>query len=143
MNEKINTNVNTEQTATTPTPEASGGQGEKLFTQADLDRIIGDRLARAKRDTDNDKREAALRERENRLTCREFLSDGKFPAELADILPTVDVEAFKTNVGKLAGLFRSMKDTGPTITVDLGGPLTSSPAKSTSSISDAFKPPKI
>ena len=33
------------QQPTTPTPEASGDQGEKLFTQADLDRIIGERLA--------------------------------------------------------------------------------------------------
>lgn len=143
MNEKINTNVNTEQTATTPTPEASGGQGEKLFTQEDVNRIVGDRLARAKRDADSDKREAALTARENRLICREFLSDEKFPTELADILPTADVEVFKANVTKLAGLFRSMKDTGPMITVDLGAPLTSSPAKSTDSISDAFKPPKI
>ena len=33
-NESINTNQNTEQQPTTPTPEASGDQGaEKLFTQ--------------------------------------------------------------------------------------------------------------
>ena len=35
MNE--NTDQNIEQQPTTPTPEASGDQGEKLFTQADLD----------------------------------------------------------------------------------------------------------
>ena len=46
MNE--NTDQNIEQQPTTPTPEASGDQGEKLFTQADLDRIIGERLAREK-----------------------------------------------------------------------------------------------
>ena len=138
-----NTNQNQEQQPeTTPTPEAGGGQGEKLFTQADVDRIVGDRLARAKRDKATDDREAALKARENRLDCREFLSDKKYPIELLDILPTADVDTFKASVEKLAALFRSMEDDGPTITVDLTAPLTSSPSRSTP-IADAFKPPKI
>ena len=138
-----NTNQNQEQQPeTTPTPEAGGGQGEKLFTQADVDRIVGDRLARAKRDKATDDREAALKARENRLDCREFLSDKKYPIELLDILPTADVDTFKASVEKLAALFRSMEDDGPTITVDLTAPLTSSPSRS-NPIADAFKPPKI
>ena len=140
---EINSNQNTEQqTAATPTPEAAGGQGEKLFTQAELDRIVGDRLSRAKKDRANDDREAALKARENRLDCREFLSDKKYPAELLDILPTADVDTFKSSVEQLAGLFQRMEDDGHTITVDLAAPLTSSPDRSTP-IADAFKPPKI
>ena len=82
MSDTINTNQNPEQQPTTPTPEASGGQGEKLFTQADVDRIVGDRLARVKRDKATDERETALKAKEARLNCREFLFDKKYPAEL-------------------------------------------------------------
>lgn len=139
---EINTNQNPEQQPTTPTPEASGGQGEKLFTQADVDRIVGDRLARVKRDKATDEREAALKARENRLDCREFLSDKKYPTKLLDILPTADVEAFKASVEQLAGLFRRMEDDGPTIMVDLAAPLGGSLPRS-NPIADAFKPPKI
>ncbi len=139
---EINTNQNPEQQPTTPTPEASGGQGEKLFTHADVDRIVGDRLARVKRDKATDEREAALKARENRLDCREFLSDKKYPTKLLDILPTADVEAFKASVEQLAGLFRRMEDDGPTIMVDLAAPLGGSLPRS-NPIADAFKPPKI
>lgn len=141
-----NTNQNTEQQPTTPTPEASGGQGEKLFTQADLDRIIGERLARARvkaEPSPEDAREADLKAREARLDCREFLTDKKYPVELLDILGTADVETFKGNVERLAGLFRGMKDDSHMIRVDLGGSLTGSPPRVDTSISDAFKPPKI
>ena len=44
MSDEIKT-TNREQ-PTTPTPEASGGQGEKLFTQDDVNRIVSERLAR-------------------------------------------------------------------------------------------------
>ena len=138
-----NINQNNEQQPTTPTPEASGDQGEKLFTQADVDRIVGDRLARAKKDRANDDREAALKAKEARLDCREYLSDKKYPVELLDILDTADVESFKGNVERLAEMFRRTEDTGPTITVDLGAPLSSSPCGNTGAIANAFKPPKI
>ncbi|MEY8421006.1 hypothetical protein AALA83_17250 [Oscillospiraceae bacterium 44-5] len=140
MSEK--TNQNQEQQPTTPTPEASGGQGEKLFTQADVDRIVGDRLARVKRDKATDERETALKAKEARLNCREFLFDKKYPAELLDILPTADVDTFKASVEQLVGLFRSMEDDGPTIIVDTAAPLTGSHGRS-NPIADAFKPPKI
>ena len=143
MNDNTNTNQNPEQQPATPTPEASGGQGnERLFTQADVDRIVGDRLALAKKDRATDEREAALKAKEARLDCREFLSDKKYPAELLDILPTADVDTFKASVEQLAGLFQRVEDDGPTIMVDLTAPLTGSPSRSTP-IADAFKPPKI
>ena len=133
-----NTNTNTQQ-QTTPTPEAEGG---KLFTQADVDRIVGDRLARVKRDKATDERETALKAKEARLNCREFLFDKKYPAELLDILPTADVDTFKASVEQLVGLFRRMEDDGPTIIVDTAAPLTGSHGRS-NPIADAFKPPKI
>ncbi len=146
MSEPINTNQNPEQQPTTPTPEASGGQGEKLFTQDDVNRIVSDRLARERAKAEpspEDEREADLKAREARMDCREFLSDKKYPADLLDILPTADVEAFKVSVEKLAGLFQRPAPKGGVIRVDLGGPLTGTPPRNADGISDAFKPPKI
>ena len=77
------------------------------------------------------------------MDCREYLSDKKYPVELLDILDTADVESFKGNVERLAEMFRRTEDTGPTITVDLGAPLSSSPCGNTGAIANAFKPPKI
>lgn len=62
MNDNTN---NTQQQTTDATPAVTGG--EKLFTQADLDRIIGERLSRAKGAVADDetyeaKYEAAQRE---------------------------------------------------------------------------------
>ena len=136
------TNLNTNQ-PTTPTPEVSGDQGEKMFTQSDLDRIVSERLARAKKDKATDERETALKARESRLDCRDFLSDKKYPAKLLDILDTTDAESFKSKVELLADLFRSMEDTTPAIVMDMTAPLGSGPSRKTSAISDAFKPPKI
>lgn len=104
-NESINTNQNTEQQPTTPTPEASGDQGaEKLFTQADLDRIIGERLARerAKAEPSPDEaREADLKAREARLDCREYISAEGFPEALLELFDTSDAEKFKAAVQRL------------------------------------------
>lgn len=112
--ESINTTQNTEQQPTTPTPEASGAQGEKLFTQAELDRIIGERLSceRAKGEpTAIDERENTLRAREARLDCRDYLEElskgGKAAGGvmgLLDILDTGDSEKFKKTVSALLEL---------------------------------------
>ena len=89
MNE--NTDQNIEQQPTTPTPEASGDQGEKLFTQADLDRIIGERLARERAKAEpssEDAREADLKAREARLSCREYIAGEGYPAARGRIRST-------------------------------------------------------
>lgn len=94
-----------QQPATTPTPEASGDPGEKLFTQADLDRIIGERLSREREKLQTageaDAREQALKAREARLDCREYLDNQGFPAALMDVLDTSDSEKFKAAVEAL------------------------------------------
>lgn len=113
MNETINTNQNTEQ-PTTPTPEASGDLGEKMFTQADVNRIVSERLAREKAKAEPsaiDERENALKAREERLECRDYLEGlskgGKAASAvlgLLDILDTADSGKFKKTVSALLEL---------------------------------------
>ncbi len=139
-----NTNPNTEQQSITPTPEDKGGPGgEKMFTQADLDRIIGERLARAKQTADSAERETVLKARESRLDCREFLSDKHYPVELLDILDTSDSKTFQENVERLAKLFQRMEPATDGVRVNFGTPLTGNPSRIGEAIANAFKPPKI
>lgn len=108
-----NTNLNTNRPAT-PTPEAAGDQGEKLFSQADVNRIVSERLAREKakaEPTAIDERETALKAREARLDCRDYLEKlskgGKAASSvlgLLDILDTTDSEKFKQTVSALLEL---------------------------------------
>ena len=148
-NESINTNQNTEQQPTTPTPEASGDQGaEKLFTQADLDRIIGERLARerAKAEPSPDEaREADLKAREARLDCREYISAEGFPEALLELFDTSDAEKFKAAVQRLDGIVQlpsPHRKIPRFITGGSGGHGT--PFSPTNAlIEQAFKPPEI
>ena len=122
-----NINQNNEQQPTTPTPEASGDQGAKLFTQADLDRIIGERLSRERAKAEpspEDTREADLKE----------------------LFDTTDVEKFKAAVEKLDGIVdlpSNHRKPVPRIVGPMGGG-TGAPLDRTSALlQEAFKPPKI
>nr|WP_300805829.1 hypothetical protein [uncultured Acetatifactor sp.] len=105
-----NTNTNTQQ-QTTPTPEAEGG---KLFTQQQVNEIVRERLARERakaEPTAIDERETALKAREARLDCRDYLEElskgGKAASSvlgLLDILDTTDSEKFKQTVSALLEL---------------------------------------
>ena len=79
------------------------GEGGKLFTQDDVNRIVSERLARDRADRDKpspeDEREKALKAREARLDCRDYLDSRKLPAALLDVLDCSDVEKFKAAVG--------------------------------------------
>lgn len=139
MSENTN-NQNGQQQPTTPTPEASGGQGsERTFTQSELDRIVQDRLARdrASRPTASD-RERDLAEREQKLAareayieCREHLRNKHFPMEYLDLLDTSDPEKFKADVEK----FRALTPVCTSMTHQYGGE-----GSDRDAIADAFKP---
>ena len=63
-----------EETKTTnSTPEETGGNGERMFTQSEVNRIVSDRLAREreKAEPKEDERETALRAREKAVEARE------------------------------------------------------------------------
>lgn len=70
-------------------------QQEKTFTQEEVNRIVQERLARAKNAPDNSgyaEREQALDQRERRLEAREKLADAGIPKEL---LPLVNCSSKK------------------------------------------------
>ena len=113
--ESINNTQDIQQQPTTPTPEASGEQGgERMFTQDDVNRIVSERLARERakaEPTAIDERETALKAREARLDCRDYLEElskgGKAASSvlgLLDILDTTDSEKFKQTVSALLEL---------------------------------------
>ena len=94
-------------------PAGNGEQGEgKLFTQAEVNDIIRDRLARERaknvphEPTEEEKRAKELSIRENRLSCREYVMENRLPAELLEVLDTSDHEKFIKNAEKLSGLLR-------------------------------------
>lgn len=88
---------------------ANGGTGGKVFTQEEVNRIVSERLQREReKQPAADEREKALKAREARLDCRDFLDSKKYPAALLDVLDCSDVEKFKaaaeTMVGKFPGV---------------------------------------
>ena len=114
MSEEINMKENS---ATEQTAEA---EQEKKFTQADLDRIVGERLKRVRADqraaaseeqaaqaATLTQRENDLSSRESRLTCREYLLDKAYPAELLDVIDTSDPQAFREKADKVFGIMQT------------------------------------
>lgn len=132
-----NKTTNNDQQMTTPTSEENGG---RMFTQEDVNRIVGERLARAKKDAGLADQEQALGAREARLDCREYLVAHNHPAELLDILDSSDVEAFKANVEKIQKLFGSVPTPqARSVTFDWTAPLAGN-GVTRDPIADAFKP---
>lgn len=90
-------------------PGANGGHGGKSFTQDDVNRIVSERLARERekqlQQPRDDEREQALKARESRLDCRDYLDSKKYPAALLDVLDCSDVDRFKDTVDALAKEF--------------------------------------
>ena len=116
--DEMNT-VNTEQQPTTQ-PADNGDQGERLFTQAEVDEIIRRRLARVKTSsgepvepTEVELRERDLAARENRLSCKEYLIENSYPHELLDILDTSDPEDFNKRADKVFSLMDAHASRNP------------------------------
>ena len=152
MSESIETMNN--QQPTNSTPEANGGQGEKMFTQDEVNRIVSDRLAREREKLSQpheDEREKALREREqavavreNRYRCEDYLKEKNMlpqdQARFLEALDTSDFDKFQKIVDVLGKPFFG------TITVrgaEVAHPHVSEGDNSDSKIAEAFKPKKI
>ena len=104
-----NNNQNTNQQPTTQPADNGDQGGGKMFTQDQVNKIVSERLAqdRKARSTQQqeDDKELALKARESKLDCREYLSEKKYPAELLEVLDTSDVEKFKEAAEKLQAIF--------------------------------------
>ena len=87
-----NTNQVQEQTAV----ETEG----KTFRQEDVNRIVGERLAKekAKNDADWQQREQDLQRRELQMTAKEYLNEKNMPVELLDALSYTDEETLQMSV---------------------------------------------
>lgn len=89
-------------------PGANGGSGGKVFTQEEVNRIVSERLKQERSKVappQDDEREQALKAREARLDCRDYLDRKKYPAALLDVLDTSDAGRFQETVEALAGKF--------------------------------------
>ena len=92
---------------------------EKTFTQEEVNKIVSDRLAKARARFDeaksnaNEQRENELTARENRLACKEYLLDKGYSAELLDCVDTSDIETFKTKVDKIQKIQRPLHTPQP------------------------------
>lgn len=87
-----NTNQVQEQTAV----EEQG----KTFSQEDVNRIVGERLAKekAKNESDWQQRERDLQRRELQMTAKEYLNEKNIPVELLDALSYTDEETLQKSV---------------------------------------------
>ena len=73
------------------------GAGEKTFSQEDINRIVGERLAKekAKGEAALAEREQQLAQRELLLTAKEKLTENGLPVELVDALNVSSPEALE------------------------------------------------
>ena len=120
MDENKTTNTN---------PES--GAGEKTFSQDDVNRIVGERLAAEKR-----KGEAALAEREQQLaqrelllTAKEKLTDAGLPVELLNALNVSSPEAMEKAITTVKAVIDKIKAENPkAVTISGATPASSSTA---------------
>ena len=103
-NNNINQNAN---------PAADQGTGEKTFTQEDVNRIVGERLAKEKAknsgEVDLAKREQELAQRELYMTAKELLSEKGLPVQLFDALNCTDEETMKKSIATIEKVFNECK----------------------------------
>lgn len=111
----------------TQSGQSTGSAGqEKLFTQEEVNRIIGDRLARAKSANGygiDPEREAALNERELKLDAREQLADLGISKDLLPLVNCTNKDTMKKSIALIAENFgqgKSANNTGRTYRISTG-----------------------
>lgn len=145
-------NMMNDQQPNNATSADNGGQGERMFTQDEVNRIVSDRLNREReklsQQPHEDERERSLREREqalnareNKNRCEDYLKEinmsEKYRADFLDVLDTSDFDKFKTIVDRLGKGFILQ-------TVTIGAHVDHPPMSSSGAfdhhIAEAFKP---
>lgn len=94
-------------------PAANQGAGEKTFTQEDVNRIVGERLAKEKAknsgEADLAKREQELAQRELHMSAKELLSEKGLPVQLFDALNCTDKETMEKSIATVEKIFNEYK----------------------------------
>lgn len=135
---------NNNQPTGTPTAGQTGEKGGKTFSQADMDNLAGKirgeekikteqavkdaiaeyerqaKLTQEEREKEaKSKREAELKEREEKITLRErrleaqeLLQAKKIPIDLVDFVVDLDINKTKENIEKLAKTYNKSVETG-------------------------------
>lgn len=86
--------------------KGTAAEGGKLFTQDDVNRIIGERLSRVKNDSSQElqEREQKATARELQLDAREMLMDAGLPKELLSAINCSTKEAMENSIKVIQGL---------------------------------------
>lgn len=86
-----------------------GGVSERTFTQDEVNRIVGERLARVKSEPSADliERESRCAQRELQLDAREKLANAGLPKELLDVINYSTKENLDNSIKTLQRLFGS------------------------------------
>jgi hypothetical protein len=94
------------------TQNTNSAAEEKTFTQDDVNRIIGERLAKekAKGEQDFSKREQKLQQREICLTAKEMLSDKGLSVKLIDALNCTNKETLEKSISILEEVLKENKE---------------------------------
>lgn len=94
-------------------PAPYQGTGEKTFSQEDVNRIVGERLAKekAKNSSEADlvKREQELAKRELHISAKELLSEKGLPAQLFDALNCTDKETMEKSIATVEKVLNEYK----------------------------------
>lgn len=87
--------------------EVNQGTEERTFTQEDVNRIVQERLSRAKgnESKDLDERESELNRRELQLRERELLAEAGLPKELVGALRCGSEEEMKKSIETIKSLY--------------------------------------
>ena len=87
-------------------------QQGKTFTQDEVNRIVSERLARAKNTADHGdftERENALNQREMRLDAREKLADAGIPKDLLPLVDCSSKEKMESSINLISSYFGQKK----------------------------------
>lgn len=105
QNQELQDNQQSQQEAA---EQQSQQQEEKLFTQEEVNKIIRDRLSRAKHlpAAEFDRRERELNERELRLDAREKLADAGVSKELLPLVNCSSKENMESSIELINAYFR-------------------------------------
>lgn len=103
------------------------GQQERTFTQEEVNRIVGERLARVKGNADYtgfSEREQQLNQRELRLDAREKLADAGIPKELLPLVNCNSKEEMEKSINLIGAYIQKPatgnKETGGVYRVSTG-----------------------